>query len=442
MPQATFTFPKGFLWGTATASHQVEGGNNNNNWAIWEDTPGKIIGGHRSGRACDWWCGKRWKEDFDRAAETGQNTHRLSIEWSRVQPAADRWDEDAINYYREIVRGMTERKLMPMVTLHHFTDPIWFYEQGGWEMEDAPGLYARYVEKVVEALKEYVSVWVTINEPNVYTLNGYVEGAFPPGKKDVGAAFGVYCNLVRAHAQAYRIIHKIQPQARVGFAHHYRSVLPARSWSPFDRLAAKLVFESINVAFPGALLDGRVRLLGKQCRVPEAIGTQDFFGLNYYTRTLVAFVLDAKQFFQRSFFPPGVEVSPTGFLANVPEGFYEAMRWATRFNVPILITENGVEDNDDRLRPSYLVEHVHQVWRALNNNFQIKGYYHWSLVDNFEWERGWTQRFGLWGLNPESQSRLRRPSVDLYAAICRENALSSAMVEKFAPRSFARLFPV
>lgn len=125
MVQATYHFPDGFLWGAATAAHQVEGGNDNNNWARWEAESGRILNGDRSGAACDWWRG-RWKEDLDRAAETGQNAHRLSIEWSRVQPAPDRWDEDALDHYREIIRGMHARGLTPMVTLHHFTDPLWF----------------------------------------------------------------------------------------------------------------------------------------------------------------------------------------------------------------------------------------------------------------------------------------------------------------------------
>ena len=134
MAQATLYFPRGFLWGAATAAHQVEGNNNNNYWSAWEKEPGRIINGHKSGLACDWW-GGRWREDFDRAAETGQNAHRLSIEWSRIQPAPDRWDENALDRYRQMVRGLLERDMTPMVTLHHFTNPLWLAEKGGWENE-------------------------------------------------------------------------------------------------------------------------------------------------------------------------------------------------------------------------------------------------------------------------------------------------------------------
>jgi len=155
MPTATFHFPKGFLWGTATAAHQVEGNNTNNNWWKWEQE------GHtadKSGLACDWW-GGRWKEDLDRAVEAGQNAHRLSVEWSRIQPAPDRWDEDALEHYRSILRGLRDRNMTAMVTLHHFTDPLWLTELCGWETEAVVPLFEKFVRKTVEALKEYCTLW-------------------------------------------------------------------------------------------------------------------------------------------------------------------------------------------------------------------------------------------------------------------------------------------
>src|SRR6185503_2897094 len=225
MPQATYHFPRGFLWGTATSSHQVEGNNTNNNWWKWEQD-GHTNG--KSGLACDWW-GGRWKEDFDRAAEGGQNAHRLSVEWSRIQPTPDTWDEDALERYRSMLRGMRERGLTPMVTLHHFTDPLWLAEYAGWETEAVIPLFEKFVRKTVEALKEYCTLWCTLNEPNGYALNGYVHqgvAVFPPGKNDTRLAFRVMAIMVRAHAAAYRAIHEIQKEARVGFALNYRSFVP------------------------------------------------------------------------------------------------------------------------------------------------------------------------------------------------------------------------
>ena len=245
MAQATFHFPRGFLWGTATSSHQVEGNNTNNTWWAWEGESGHIAQNHKSGSACDWW-GGRWREDFDRAVETGQNAHRLSIEWSRVQPAPDRWDEDALDYYREMLRGLHERGLTSLVTLHHFTDPLWFAEMGGFENENAAMLFQSYVAKVVEALQEYNTLWITFNEPNLYVLFGFSFGLWPPGKKQPMLMGKVIYNLVLSHAAAYHAIHRLQPQARVGLAHHYRSSKPARSWFPPDRLMSGFQSRMLN----------------------------------------------------------------------------------------------------------------------------------------------------------------------------------------------------
>jgi|YNPNPStandDraft_1061719.scaffolds.fasta_scaffold02749_4 beta-glucosidase len=438
-PSAIYYFPRGFLWGTATSSHQVEGSNVNNNWAAWENQPGRILDNSRAGLACNWWGGK-WREDFDRAADAGQNAHRLSIEWSRVQPTPDHWDEDALEFYRRVVRGLVERKMTPLVTLHHFTDPLWLVEQGGWENEETPQRFARYVRKVVEALKEYVTLWVTINEPNVYIWGGWLGGGFPPGKNDLKLAFRVAGNLLRAHALAYQAIHAVQPQARVGLAHHWRGFDPARRWFPPDHWTARLLFESFSAAFPRAVTDGKLRFALRTLRVPEAAGTQDFFGLNYYASDLVAFTPFAK-LFHRRFYPPDVEVSPSGMFANMPQGMFAALKWAKSFRLPILITENGIEDAEDALRPRFLLQNLHAVWRAITFSFPVKGYFHWTLVDNFEWERGWTQRFGLWGLDLQTQARIPRLSARLYAAICKENGIRAETVEQFAPEVYEKLYP-
>ena len=441
MAKATFSFPRGFMWGTATSSHQVEGNNTNNNWWSWEQTPGNIINGHKSGLACDWW-GGRWREDFDRAVETGQNFHRLSIEWSRIQPTPDRWDEDALDHYREMIRGLHERDLTPMVTLHHFTDPNWVSETGGWEQESIVGFFEAYTRKVVEALHALVPYWVTINEPSVYSFFGYWYGLFPPGKKSIQGIVKVAENMARAHSVSYKAIHDVQPDAIVGLAHHYRDFKPARNWFPLDRWETAFQFQIFNDLFPDVFHDGILRLPVRRKRIPEAKGTQDFFGLNYYTREKLAFnLLKPGDGFARRFFDPGADLSDTGFLANEPLGLYKILQKIRKYRLPIIITENGVEDADDHMRPRYLIEHLHQVWRAANFNWPVMGYFHWSLVDNFEWERGWTQRFGLWELDVDTQARRKRSSVDLYAAICRDNALSSDLIEQFAPELINSMFP-
>ncbi|HEX8993225.1 MAG TPA: family 1 glycosylhydrolase [Anaerolineales bacterium] len=439
MVDATFHFPRGFLWGCATASHQVEGNNTNNQWWKWEQD------GHTngtSGLACEWW-GGRWREDFDRAAEGRQNAQRISVEWSRIQPEPDKWDEDALEKYRAMLRGLHERGMTAMVTLHHFTDPYWLTERGGWETEAAVSLFERFVRKTVEALKEYCTLWCTVNEPNVYALSGYAQGVFPPGRTDVRQAVQVEANLLRGHAAAYRTIHQIQKEARVGYALHYRPMV-ARSWSPLDKLMRNIRYNGLNLAFPSGISTGVMRTPVGNFRVPEAMGTQDYFGLNYYSRDTVYFDLrNPRELFTQSGYPQDADLSQGKYIANIPEGFYDSIKWAVRAypQVPILITENGVESADDAIRPRYIAQHLHQMWRAVNFNWPVKAYFHWSLVDNFEWERGWSQRFGLWAVDPETQKRTKRPSADLYAEICKENGLSSGMVRQYCPEVFDKIFP-
>ncbi|HEX9013164.1 MAG TPA: family 1 glycosylhydrolase, partial [Anaerolineaceae bacterium] len=347
MPQATFYFPGGFLWGTATAAHQVEGNNTNNTWYAWEQEPGRIKDGQKSGLACDWW-GGRWREDLDRAADAGQNTHRMSLEWSRIQPEPERWDEYALDHYREIVRGMVDRGMMPMITLHHFTDPLWLAEQGGWESAQTPGKFAAFARRVVEALQEYTNLWVTINEPNVYMYSGYVSAEFPPGKRSLDTAFRVAANLIRGHAEAYAAIHAQQRTARVGIAQNFRGFVPAHPNFPLDRLVAGIQHRIFNDSIPRALVNGTADFVRTRVRIPEAAHTLDFLGVNTYTRDHVAFSpFLPDQGFGRNFFPAGADLSGTGFISNEPEGMFEALRWAHRFGVPLMVTENGVDDADD-----------------------------------------------------------------------------------------------
>ena len=441
MAQATFHFPRGFLWGTATSSYQVEGNNTKSNWWTWEQEPGRIVNEEKSGLADDWW-GGRWREDFDRAKQAGQNAHRMSVEWGRIQPTPDHWDESAIEHYREMVRGLVERGMTPIVTLQHYTIPIWAEEQGGWLNQKISAQFATYCRKVVDALREYVNLWVTINEPNALAFHSYVEGTFPPGKQDIRLGIQGMITMVRAHAAAYQAIHETQNEAHVGIALYYRGLEPAHSWLPLDRLVRNIYNGFFNEFFPSLLKTGRARFPLSYTYIPEAKGTQDFFGLNYYTREFVAFdPSKVGELFGKRFFLPGAETSKSGQIANAPQGMFDAIQWALQFGIPIIITENGIDDADDDLRPRYLIQHLHQVWRAVNFNYPVKGYFHWSLVDNFEWERAWTERFGLWEVDVESQARIKRPSADLYAEIAHENGISSEMVEKYAPELMDRMFP-
>ncbi|HSG25697.1 MAG TPA: family 1 glycosylhydrolase [Anaerolineales bacterium] len=442
MPEARFNFPRGFLWGTSSSAYQVEGNNKNNQWYEWEQEAGRIADGGTCGLACDWW-GGRWREDFERAVEGGQNALRFSIEWSRIQPAPDRWDEQALDTYIDMLRGLDQRGLFPLVTLHHFTDPLWVSEMGGWENDAVPELFAAYAEKVAVAIKSYVTTWATINEPNVVAALGYLTGDFPPAVKSVSRARQVMANLARGHALAYHKIKAVQPEGRVGFAHSYRGFSAHRPGHPLDRMAARFHHQAWNQFFPTLFRDGKARLLGRTVTLPEAKGTQDYLGLNFYTSDTVQFSLAAglDGLFSKRALPADAPVSPNGMIASLPEDFFKSLEWALQFQVPIIVTENGTEDSGDDFRRDYLVEHIHQLWRAVNFNYPIKGYFVWSLVDNFEWEKGWTHRFGLWELDVETQARTKRQSAELYHEICEENALTTDMVRRYAPGLFEKMFP-
>jgi len=418
-----FTFPSGFRWGTATSAHQVEGNNVQNDWWAWEQEPGRIRNGDRSGRACAWW--ENAEHDFDRAAQLHQNAHRLSVEWSRIEPRQGEWDQAALERYRQMLRALCERGIEPMVTLHHFTHPLWFAGQGGWERDDAVDLFGRYVTQVCSALGEFTSLWCTINEPVGWVFSAYLAGRWPPGHhRAVFRAVRVATQLARAHAAAYRILHGLQPQAQVGVANYFRLFDPADPASRLDRFVAAQQDRFVNRAFLDAVTEGRVRAFPWIAEIPEAAATLDFLGVNYYTRDMVAFDLQRPgALFGRNFLRPGGPQSDGGYGEIYPEGMYRVLRLAQRYGKPIYITENGLPDGDDDLRSEFILAHLREAARAMRDGADVRGYYHWSLIDNFEWAEGWSMRFGLIAVDPVTQVRTLRPSARVYADICRLNAL-------------------
>lgn len=417
-----FTFPPGFRWGTATSAHQVEGHNIHNDWWTWEQLPGRIKGDDRSGAACDWW--RRAEEDFALAAELHQTAHRLSVEWSRLEPEPGRWDDGAVDRYREMLRGLRARGIEPMVTLHHFTNPQWFAARGGWERDDAPHHFGRYVERLVPALREFTSLWCTLNEPVAWALSALATGRWPPGSRSIRRALRALGNLVRAHAAAYRIIHRLQPDAQVGIAQYFRLFDPADPRSRLDQLVARRQDRFVNTAFPDAVTTGRVGAFPWAARIPEAADTLDFLGVNYYTRDLVAFDLRRPdRLFGRNFLNPDAPHSDGEYGEIYPAGMGRVLRLAQRYGRPIYITENGLPDADDDQRAEFIVAHLREVAQAIREGADIRGYYHWSLVDNFEWAEGWSLHFGLIAVDPLTQRRTVRPSAEVYAEICRSNAL-------------------
>ncbi len=417
-PSAGMTFPPGFLWGTATSAHQVEGDNTNNDWWAWESHPGRIAGGHRSGRACDWW--RAAEADFDRMAALHQNAHRLSVEWSRLEPEPGGRDERALRRYREMLAGLRARGITPMVTLHHFTFPLWVARRGGWLWEGLPGAFSRYARETVDGLGDLAHVWVTMNEPVAAILSGYLIGRFPPGGGGLRRARAAITNAVRTHAAAYAAVHAAQPQAQVGIAAYLRIFDPAHPGSRLDRLVAAAQDHVVNWMFLDALEGGELRGLWQRHRIPEAAGSADFIGVNYYTRDLVRFDPRAvRRLFGANTHTPGAPLSDGGYGEVYPQGLFRILRRVRAYGRPIYVTENGLPDADDDLRPAFLTGHLREAARALQEGADLRGYFHWSLIDNFEWADGWTLRFGLIAVDPQTQVRTPRPSSALYAEICR-----------------------
>ena len=327
-----------------------------------------------------------------------------------------------------------------MVTLHHFSDPLWLAEQGSWQHIGAIAYYVRFVEIVVKALGEFTTLWCTFNEPNVYAYFGYLDGRFPPGMKDFQIARSVLRTMLTAHGKAYKAIHALQPEARVGLAHNLRLFDPARPGNPLDRAAAWGQDRTINTATLKAIWNGRWVL---PVGFGPALGlrrTLDWIGLNYYTRNVVKFNRHA-QGFGDTVLPAAAEPLDAGYGELYPAGMARALKRVGRLGIPIYITEHGIPDSDDDQRPRALLLHLHQMWRAMQDNTPVKGYYHWTLTDNFEWAEGWRSRFGLIELDPATQRRTRRPSGDLYAAIARGNALTTEMVDAYAPEVRPTLYP-
>ncbi len=437
---ATFHFPPDFKWGVATASHQVEGNNKNNQWWAWEHQAGRIVNGDKSGLACNWW--QDAEGDFDLIAHMGMNSLRLSIEWSRIEIAPGQIDMTALERYREMLKALITRGIEPMVTLHHFSNPIWFENDGGWLSHKAVAYFARYVEQVVNVLGEYTNLWCTINEPNVYAYMGYIKGDFPPGAHDFRAAFRVQRNLLKAHAAAYRTIHDIQESAQVGLAHNIRIFEPANPKLLLDRMVTWFQDIGFNQGILKALKSGwwlPPMGIGPALKIRH---TLDWIGLNYYTRDLVAFDRKAASSgFGRAMHAEDAELLDGGYGELHPGGLRKALKRLAQLELPIYITENGIPDSDDDQRPRALLLHLHQAWKILQNNLPLKGYYHWTLTDNFEWAEGWSLRFGLLALDSETQERIRRPSADLYASIAKGNAITPELIKAYAPELHPVLYP-
>jgi len=427
-------FPENILWGVSTAAHQVEGGNRNQ-WSEWEKA-GRIKSGDCCGKACDWW--ENAERDFDIARDLGLTALRLSLEWSRVEPQENCFDSKALQRYRQMLEALHKRGIEPIVCLHHFTHASWFEERGAFLRPDAPRLFERFTREVAEALGDLCRFWVTFNEPNVYAACGYVLGEFPPGhKRELFNALRVNSIQARAHVLAYRALHELLPAAQVGWAQHYVVFEPVRG--VIDRWAASFLDRFFNNAFFELIEEGRMAFpFGSfNGQDSEAKGCCDFVGLNVYSRLHVAFDLRyVSTFFTNIYVPEHVPRGDKGvakaYGEAYPQAITKAVKRAAQLGKPIYITENGVPDAEDRIRPWLIVSALRELHGLIEAGYDIRGYLHWTLTDNFEWNEGWKLRFGLVALDPETQQRTMRGSAKLFSDIVRKNGLAVSTSDKSA----------
>jgi len=446
MADVTLHFPPGFLWGTSTAAHQVEGNNTNNDWWQWEhSTKSNLFEERTSGNACEWWQG-RAEEDIARMAALGTNAHRLSVEWSRIEPEPGEWDYAAIDRYREILSAMKAVHIRPMVTLHHFTNPIWLAEDGAWLNDATPEKFARFAQKIVAELSDLCDLWCTVNEPAVLAFFGYLSGLWPPQHTSPGEYFTVLLNLLRAHAMAYHAIKDVQPESQIGLAKHIVAWHAERRFLP-DYLMRELAHSAFNTLVLDTLKTGVFKPTARpKIPVPEVANTLDWIGLNYYQRFEIAFApFERNPLFARIGTREGRLNGPKDWGEFYARGLFDGIALAAkRFgNLPIYITENGIPDKDDTNRPAFMLRHLRELWRAATFKAQVYGYFWWSLVDNYEWAEGYDPRyqFGLYHVDFKTQRRTLRKSGELYQEIVKANAIDSRITRTYLPEATDELFP-
>lgn len=421
---APLLFPPGFLWGTATAAHQVEGDNTNNDWWLWEQQPGRIADGTRSAAAVEWWAG-RAEEDLHRAAALGITAQRISLEWSRLEPAPGHYDEAAFARYRRILQRMGELGMVRSVTLFHFTLPQWAAAQGSWLSATLPIRFGAFAAECVRRLGDVVEWWATLNEPMILVYNAYQGTRWPPGLGSMPAGFSALGNLLRGHHAAYLAAKQVNPDTQVGIVLNLPIFDPARP-SLWDRGVARLQAHVFNDLQLRALVQGTLEmpLAFPSQTLPAGPNATDWIGLNYYGRYLVRFdPTQPRRLFGRHV-QQGITSGENDWGEVYPYGLTRRLLQLAELGKPLFVTENGIFDPDDSRRPAYLLRHLRAVHEAIRQGADVRGYFHWSLLDNFEWAEGWSTPFGLIALDPTTQMRTLRRSAHLYADIIRAHGIA------------------
>ncbi|MDZ7611417.1 MAG: glycoside hydrolase family 1 protein [Candidatus Moranbacteria bacterium] len=389
-------FPEGFLWGVAYSSHQVEGNNNNNDWWEWEQK-GKAK--DKSGKACDSW--NLYETDHDLARDLGCGGFRLSLEWSRIEPKEGEFSQEAIEHYRKVLQDIRRKGMKTVVTLWHWPLPLWFSHEYGWHKRESVDYFKKYCQKAVQELGSEIDIFITMNEPMVPLSAGFLVGRFPPGKINPWLFRKAKKNMISAHKECYRVVKNIHQDLPVGITQLYNYFEPYSDFFLWKFLSKK-VAHWYNYDF-----------------LDKIDGYQDFVGLDYYFHDKIKLSFKAP-FYQQN---ENEKVSDLGWEIY-PRGIYEITKDAwQRYQKPIYILENGLADKEDKYRKEFIENHLKRLHGAIEEGADVRGYFHWSLIDNFEWLEGFEPRFGLCEMNYDTMERKIRPSARRYAEICKNNAL-------------------
>ena len=422
------SFPKEFKWGTGTAAHQVEG-DCNNNWSEFEkgfkeNGLPNIKNSQKSGKACDHW--NLYPQDIELIKNLGVDHYRFSVEWSKVEPNQGEFDNKVIEHYRNMISLLLENKIVPVITLYHFTHPVWFNQLGGFEKESNIDLFIHFCKKVFSEYSSLVKYWCTINEPGVVATQGYFSGIFPPGKRKPQMAGIVFKNLLLSHVKVYKILKKMEngDHAQIGLVKNINQFDPWRRWHILDWLISFFSNHFYNQAtisfFKTGIFRARIPgLVNIYCEYKDAINSLDFFGLNYYSHNHLKFKFSNLEPFELKYHSGDV-------LTDMPyvtygEGIYRAIQFVSELQVPILITENGIADDKDDRREEYIKKYLYAVSKAIKDGYDVRGYFYWSLMDNFEWAFGYDMKFGLYKVDYETQERKLRKGSKAFINIVKNN---------------------
>ncbi|MBX3190139.1 MAG: glycoside hydrolase family 1 protein [Labilithrix sp.] len=457
------SFPSGFLWGSASAGFQVEKGLGNTDWGKWVKTPGKIKDGEDPdvGGADAL---AHIAEDVALLKASGQNSYRFSVEWARVYPTraafdADQPDAAAIAAYDELFAALRAAQITPFVTLQHFTLPDYFSdpskpeEPQGWERPEIIDAFAAWCGRAAARWGGAVDWWATINEPMVAPVAGYIQGAFPPGLLlAVPRALLAGKNEARAHAKCYDAVKAADTidadgdgkTSLVGIVQHQRAVEPEDPDYPDDVAAADRVRYVNNMWILNAVVrgdwdddfDGNLDGPNDKKGDPALAGRSDYLGINYYS-ALWASVNGI----QVPVINAGIKQDrllndrpKTDFHWDIyPEGFRIILDEVKGFGLPIVITENGIADSRDVNRARFLLEHLYELGKAQADGFDIRGYFYWSLLDNFEWASGYCPRFGLHTVDRATAARAARPSAQVYARVAASGKVTKKEIDALPP---------